>query len=188
MITGWKRRPHSARLNSCGPQPFHRVPACVVHKLFSRDPAIYLLRTTLRRSDWRSEEGSSTALNQTTAWRRSGEAHDGETLWLRHRSCVDYCDAMRPCDHRQGSLPSHAFFASYAPRDVSVSTEGHGPSLVNRHAALARRRRLTWTHNPCGRGALVLMGLNPLGSIPLIVLFCTELEFLARHGRQSIHS
>ena len=29
------------------------------------------------------------------------------------------------------SLPSHAFFASYAPHVVSVSTEGHGPSLVN---------------------------------------------------------
>jgi hypothetical protein len=29
------------------------------------------------------------------------------------------------------SLPSHAFFASYAPHTVSVSTEGQGPSLVN---------------------------------------------------------
>jgi len=28
-------------------------------------------------------------------------------------------------------LPSHVFFASYAPRAVSVSTEGYGPSLVN---------------------------------------------------------
>ena len=65
------------------------------------------------------------------------------------------------------SLPSHAFFVSYAPRAVSVRTEGHGPSLVN--GAPQRRRspmegesihvnvdehgsyRATWSGNWLGR-------------------------------------